>query len=75
MLHTQKGEPKILKKCTYPLTGSNVVDTIITEMCVMRYIDGKLTLTETAPGVTVQDIKKATEADFAVADDLKEMEV
>ena len=75
MLHTQNGTPKILKKCTYPLTGKNVVDTIVTEMCVMRFINGKLTLTEYAPGYSIEDIKKATEADFAVAEDLKEMEV
>lgn len=66
MLHTAKGKPKILKQCTLPYTALNVVDMIVTEMCVFEFIDGKLTLTELSEGVTLEDVKAVTEADFNV---------
>src|SRR6188474_3236631 len=72
MEHASKdGEPKILKKCNLPLTGTGVVDLIITDMGVFQVDEngGGLTLIEIAPGITVDDIKAKTEADFAV--DLK----
>jgi 3-oxoacid CoA-transferase subunit B len=74
---TKDGKSKVLKKCTLPLTGKKVVHRIITELAVMDvdYNSGKLVLKEYAPGVTVEDIKKATEAELAVAQDLKEMEI
>lgn len=74
MEHTAKGRPKILKKCTLPLTAVNEVDLIVTEMGVFKY-QPKLTLVELAPGITVDDVKNATEADFAVSPDLKIMNV
>ena len=70
MEHASKdGEPKILKKCTLPLTGTGVVDLIITDMGVFQVDEhgGGLTLIEIAPGVTVDDIKAKTEAEFKVA--------
>ncbi|MDE1896607.1 MAG: CoA transferase subunit B [Rhodospirillales bacterium] len=68
MEHTAKGEPKILKQCTLPLTGKGVVSKIITDLGVFEVQKGKgLVLTEHAPGVTVDEIKRQTEADFAVA--------
>ncbi len=66
MLHTSKGEPKILKKCTLPLTAPGVVDMIVTEMCVFEFINGVLTLTELSPGVSISDVRDFTLADFAV---------
>ncbi|MCI0530726.1 MAG: CoA transferase subunit B [candidate division Zixibacteria bacterium] len=74
---TKEGQSKILKKCTLPLTGKKVVHRIITEMAVFDVDDkqGKLILIERAPGVSLDDIKKATEAEFTAAKDLKEMEV
>ncbi|OGC92803.1 MAG: succinyl-CoA--3-ketoacid-CoA transferase [candidate division Zixibacteria bacterium RBG_16_48_11] len=74
---TKDGKSKVLKKCTLPFTGKKVVHRIITELAVMDvdYNSGKLVLKEYAPGVTVEDIKKATEAEFVVAPDLKEMEI
>src|SRR3990172_4722514 len=74
---TKDGKSKVLKKCTLPLTGKKVVHRIITELAVfdVDYSKGKLVLKETAPGVTVDDIKKATEAEFVVAPDVKEMEI
>ena len=67
MEHASKdGEPKILKQCTLPLTGTGVVDLIITDMGVFQVDEngGGLTLIEIAPGVSVDDIKAKTEAEF-----------
>jgi 3-oxoacid CoA-transferase subunit B len=70
MGHASKnGEPKILKKCNLLLTGTGVVDLIITDMSVLQVDEngGDLTLIEIAPGVTVDDIKVKTRAEFKVA--------
>jgi 3-oxoacid CoA-transferase subunit B len=66
---SRDGEPKILKKCNLPLTGTGVVDLIITDMGVFQVDEhgGGLTLIEIAPSVTVDDIKAKTEAEFKVA--------
>jgi 3-oxoacid CoA-transferase subunit B len=67
MLHTAKdGTSKILKKCTLPLTGKKVVDLIITDLAVMEVTPQGLKLRETAPGVTVDEILKSTEAEVLV---------
>jgi 3-oxoacid CoA-transferase len=64
------GSPKILKECSLPLTGSNVVDRIITDMCVFDVAEkGGLILVEIAHGISVQDVQKATACDFQVVDD------
>jgi 3-oxoacid CoA-transferase subunit B len=69
MDHVEKsGAPKLLKQCTLPLTGAGVVDLLITDLGVFE-IDrrgGGVTLSELAPGVTVDDVRAKTEADFAV---------
>jgi 3-oxoacid CoA-transferase subunit B len=67
MEHTNKhGEPKILDRCTLPLTGTGVVDFIITDLCVMACNKkrGGLTLLELAPGVTLGDVRTKTGAAF-----------
>ena len=74
MEHTAKGRPKILKKCTLPLTAAKEVDMIITELAVFKYLP-KLTLVELGPGATVEQVREATEAAFDVAPDLKEMQL
>ncbi len=76
MEHTSKdGEPKILKKCTLPLTGVNVVDTIVTEMAYIKVVRSEgLVLEEIAPGLTVEDVQRATEAPLIVHPSLKIME-
>lgn len=63
MDHTnKKGESKLLKECTLPLTGKAVVDRIITNLGVLDVVDGGLKIVETAPGVSEDDIKAATQA-------------
>ena len=74
MEHTTKdGAPKILKKCTLPLTGVRVVETIATEMAWIRVTAQGLVLEEIAPGLTVEDVQRATEPALAVSAALKEM--
>lgn len=75
MVHTADGEHKILKKCTFPLTGANVVDRIVTEMAVIDVTEEGLVLRETAPGSTVQDIQEATGASLIISKDIKVMEL
>ena len=67
MVHTARGNPKILKKCTLPLTGKAVVDMIITEMGVFEFINNKLHLTELSKGVSLEEIKALTPASYVVA--------
>jgi 3-oxoacid CoA-transferase subunit B len=69
MEHTAKDEPKLLRKCSLPLTGAGVVDMVITDLAVFT-IDrkaGGMTLVELAPGVTADEVKRKTEASFKVA--------
>ena len=73
MTHTQKGAPKILKKCTLPYTALDVVDMIITEMGVMEITPDGIVLTELHPDYTVKQIRKATEAKLIISPNLKPM--
>ncbi len=70
---TKQGAPKILKRCTLPLTGLGVVDSIITEMGVIRVSPEGLVLEEIAPGVTVEEVQQATEPNLIVSQTLKVM--
>jgi len=71
---TREGEPKILKKCTLPLTGVKVVDTIVTEMAYMRVTPRGLVLEEVAPGLTAEEVQRATDARLIVSPTLKVFE-
>jgi len=71
---TREGQPKILKKCTLPLTGLKVVDTIVTEMAYIRVSPTGLVLEEVAPGLTADDVQPATEAKLIISPKLKTME-
>src|ERR1700723_120672 len=71
---TREGAPKILKKCTLPLTGVKVVDTIVTEMGYIRVTERGLVLEEVAPGLTAEDVQRATGARLAGRERLKGME-
>ena len=76
MEHTAKGNaPKILKKCTLPLTAAKQVNMIITEMGVMEVTDRGIVLKEIADGYTVEQVQEVTEATLIIADDLKPMTV
>lgn len=66
MEHTAKGEPKIFNKCTLPLTAAHQVDMIVTEMAVFDVTPEGLVLRELNDDYTMEDLKKATEADFIV---------
>jgi 3-oxoacid CoA-transferase subunit B len=70
---TREGAPKILKKCTLPLTGVRVVDTIVTEMAYIRVTKDGLVLEEIAPGLTTEVVQRATEAELIVSKSLKVM--
>lgn len=74
MEHTAKGRPKILPKCTLPLTAEKEVDMIVTELAVFEYLP-ELTLTELAPGVTEKQVREATAAEYKVSFDLKTMPI
>jgi 3-oxoacid CoA-transferase subunit B len=75
MEHTSRdGAPKILERCRLPLTGVGVVDTIVTEMAFIRVTKEGLVLEEVAPGLTAEDVQRATEARLLVSPRLKEME-
>ena len=73
MEHTAKGAPKILKKCTLPLTAAGQVNLIITEMGVIEVTPKGLVLREIHPEFTVEQVQAATEAQLILADDLKAM--
>jgi 3-oxoacid CoA-transferase subunit B len=71
MEHTAKGEPKILRSCTLPLTGAGVVDLIVTDLCVFDVARPGLTLVDLAPGVSLADLRAATQADFTIHPDIQ----
>jgi 3-oxoacid CoA-transferase subunit B len=68
MEHTARDQPKFLEECTLPLTGAKVVDMLITDLGVFEIdkVNGGASLIETAPGVSVEEIKSKTEAKFDV---------
>ena len=71
----KKGNPKILKKCTLPLTAAHEVDYIVTELCVLHQTDKGLVLEEVAPGVTVEEVVSKTGAELIIPDQVGVMNV
>jgi len=76
MMHTNRaGESKILKRCSLPLTGVGCVKKIVTNLAVLEVTEDGFLLLERAPGVTVDDIKTATEGNLIIKGEVKEMNV
>ncbi|HXY05875.1 MAG TPA: 3-oxoacid CoA-transferase subunit B [Burkholderiaceae bacterium] len=75
MQHTAKGKSKIVPKCTLPLTTVRPVDLVVTELAVISFGRGRATLVETAPGVSVQEVLDATEAQLVVPDSVPHMKL
>ena len=76
MMHVNKaGESKILKKCSLPLTGVGCVKKVVTELAVLEVTSKGFKLLERAPGVSVEDIIKATEANLIIEGDIPEMSI
>ena len=76
MEHTTKdGKPKIVKKCSYPLTAKECVHLIVTDLAVIEVTTKGLVLKEVAPGWTAKEIQSLTEPKLKIAKDLKEMEL
>lgn len=71
---TREGKPKILKKCTLPLTGLEVVDTIVTELCFIDVTDRGLVIRELCEGVSLAEVQRLTEPELLVEGGIKRME-
>jgi len=75
MQHAAKGKSKIVAKCTLPLTSIRPVSLVVTDMAVIAFADGRATLLETAPGVSVAEVMAVTEAELAIPDVVPEMKI
>ena len=75
MTHTSKGQPKIVRRCTLPLTSARRIDLIVTELAVIEPTAEGLVLRERAPGVTTEQVIAATEAELIFTGDVPEMQV
>ena len=75
MQHTAKGKPKILDKCTLPLTSARPVDLVVTELAVIGFPDHCATLLERAPGITVEQVIAGTEAKLQLPNEIPEMQL
>jgi acetate CoA/acetoacetate CoA-transferase beta subunit len=73
MQHTAKGQPKIMRRCSLPLTSVRPVDLVVTELAVIAFPAGHATLMEVAPGVTVESVLAATEAELIVPASVPQM--
>jgi acetate CoA/acetoacetate CoA-transferase beta subunit len=75
MQHAAKGKSKIVVKCSLPLTSARAVDLVVTEMAVIGFPDGKATLLERAPGISIGEVMALTEADLVIPNDVPEMKL
>jgi 3-oxoacid CoA-transferase subunit B len=71
---TKEGRSKILKKCSLPLTGAEVVDTIVTELCLIDVTEHGLVLRELRPDITLEQVQQLTEPRLVVEGEIKRME-
>jgi acetate CoA/acetoacetate CoA-transferase beta subunit len=75
MQHAAKGKSKIVRKCALPLTSVRPVDLVVTDMAVIGFPGGKITLMETAPGVSVAEVMAVTEAELTIPQIVPEMKI
>ncbi len=75
MQHAAKGKSKIVAKCTLPLTSMRPVSLVVTDMAVIAFPDGRATLLETAPGVSIAEVIAVTEAELVIPDTVAEMRI
>jgi acetate CoA/acetoacetate CoA-transferase beta subunit len=75
MQHAAKGKSKIVQKCTLPLTSVRPVDLVVTDLAVIGFPGGRITLLETAPGVSVAEVMAATDADLSVPANVPQMKI
>lgn len=73
MMHTSKGEPKLIKKCTLPVTGYGEVDVVVTELGMFFFEDKKIILKKIAPEINVEYLRKNTGFEFEVDEQLGQM--
>jgi acetate CoA/acetoacetate CoA-transferase beta subunit len=75
MQHAAKGKSKIVRKCGLPLTSVRPVDLVVTDMAVIGFDDARITLLETAPGISVAEVMAVTEAELSIPDKVAEMKI
>jgi acetate CoA/acetoacetate CoA-transferase beta subunit len=75
MQHAAKGKSKIVQKCGLPLTSARPVDLVVTDMAVIGFDGGRITLMETAPGVSVAEVMAVTEAELTIPDKVPQMKI
>ena len=75
MQHAAKGKSKIVQRCSLPLTSTRSVDLVVTDLAVLGFPGGRMTLMETAPGVSVAEVMAVTEAELSIADKVLEMKI
>ena len=75
MQHTAKGQSKIMKACSLPLTSARPVDLVVTDLAVIAFPEGRATLVEIADGISVDEVLAATEAELIVPEQVPSMAV
>jgi acetate CoA/acetoacetate CoA-transferase beta subunit len=75
MQHAAKGKSKIVQKCSLPLTSARPVDLVVTDLAVIGFPGGRMTLMETAPGVSAAEVMAVTEAELSIPDKVPEMKL
>jgi acetate CoA/acetoacetate CoA-transferase beta subunit len=75
MQHAAKGKSKIVAKCVLPLTSTRPVNLVVTDMAVIAFPEGRATLLETAPGVSIGEVVAVTEAELVIPDTVPEMKI
>ena len=75
MQHTAKGKPKIVNRCSLPLTSARPVDLVVSELAVIGFPEGRATLLERGPGITVDQVIAGTEAKLALPEQIPEMQL